>query len=91
MSAVVDRFGQRVLGERLREVMTDVLRNVPHTVAFSYAHKMWVSDLLLSVFTRQFVIKISGASIDTQELRDHLHAGLVARGVKQPVVLELEA
>ncbi|CAA2141422.1 hypothetical protein [Hyphomicrobium sp. ghe19] len=86
-----DRFGMRVHAEKLKDAMTDVLRNVPYAIAFSYAHKMHVTDVLVSVFTGRYVIRIERASIDTKELRDLLLHGLHERGFRDPVELDLVA
>lgn len=85
-----DPFALRAKAIALQETMTDVLKNIPNKVAWSYSHRMWVSDVLLSLKTRQFVIKISGAAIDTRELVDFLRAGMVTRGCHEDFVLELE-
>lgn len=89
MTEASDRFALRQRAQNLKDAMTDVLHNIPHTVAWSYAHKMVVSDVLVSMFTRQVVIRLSGCSIQTNELTEFLMNEMRARGVKEKFELEM--
>jgi len=85
-----DRFAKHQLATKLRDVMTEVLHDIPHTVAWSYAHKMKVSDVLFSEFTKQIIVQIKGCTIETKELIEFLYDGMRKRGVKEAIALELQ-
>ena len=70
--------------------MTEVLHSVPHDIAWSYAHKMYVSDVMFSILSKRLVIVIRGCTIETTEPTAFLTTGMRILGVKESFELGLK-